>query len=220
MKRYKVFLAIVGLLVFTGVAGATVLTFDDISDDGYGTTIPDGYSGFKWGNMYVLNHSLFPSYLNPGGLANGVVSGNNVVINGYGDQASVLKLGVNSTFNFNGAYFTGAWNNGLNIEVIGSQWGDTLYDKTITVNSFSPTWYAFNYLEITNLTFIASGGTDAGYGLPCRNGVCASVFAMDNFTINQSVPNQSVPEPATFLLFGASMAGIGILRKRFEALCH
>lgn len=150
MKKLVMFLLICGLSILTiSVASATVLTFDELSDNQI--SIPNGYGGFIWNNMYYVNGV---SYYYASGYKNGVVSPNNVAYNAYGNPV-VVNDGV---FDFNGAFFTGAWNDGLNIQIRGYLNGVLIYDSTITVNTSGPTWFAANYMGINELKFDASGG--------------------------------------------------------------
>jgi hypothetical protein len=90
----------------------------------------------------------------------------------------------------------------LSIEVIGGLNGNTVYDNTITVNSESPQFFAFNYTNINELDFISYGGTYEGYGLD------GTQFAMDNL---------SVPEPSVLILLGFGAAGLGLRLRRKAA---
>jgi len=191
----KIYFAILIALTITGIglaANAAVITFDDLSATGAGTQISNGYKGFNWNNMYFFDPSLY----NPSGYQNGTVSGPNVAFNGFGDPADIAASS-STTFDFNGAYLTAAWMDGLNIEVKGYNGANLLYDTTVVVDSTSPTWEQFNYFGITSLNFSSFGGTAHGYES------FGEQFAMDNFTYNSSVP-----EPSMFLLFGCGMIGL------------
>src|SRR5690348_12385996 len=106
MKRIGL-LAIVVAALLAVESRASILTFDNIGPSPSGNPIPNGYGGFTWSNMYYLNGTTF----GPSGYQNGRVSGDFVAYNGFGTTAQV----ADGVFTFNGAYFTGAWNNGLHI---------------------------------------------------------------------------------------------------------
>ncbi|EKF04274.1 PEP-CTERM sorting domain-containing protein [Tolypothrix sp. LEGE 11397] len=184
--------AIAGILSI-GKAQAGVIDFDDLP--GNVDWIQNGYKGFNWNNFAYLNST---NYFDPSAYRNGTVSNPNVAFNSGGDPASIS---INSgQFNFNSAYLTGAWNNGLNIRVEGLFQGSTKYSRTVNVGSTSPTLFNFNFLGIDNLRFTSFGGVNAGY-----NG-SGTHFVLDNLTYNES---ESVPEPLT-ILGTLTAASIGV----------
>ena len=212
----KLALAAVGatitVLGIGGVAQATVLTFDDLaplSSYDYDDQIPNGYGGFSWDNFSYLNGAFSEingttvTNLTNTGYSNGRVSGNYVAFNTGGDPALVSD----SVFDFNSAYLTAAWNDGLSVTVEGLNKGKTLYDKTVVVDTTKPTLINFDYFGVDELRFTASGGVEPDY-LKVQGGP-GTQFTLDNFTFNET----SVPEPST--VSGALTAiGIGVAFKR------
>ena len=86
-------------------AGGDLCTFDDLV--GSENQIPSSYQGFTWNYyFYYLNA---PNYSLPSGYKAGMVSPPNVAFNACANDASVSRT---SPFEFNGAYFTAAWNDG------------------------------------------------------------------------------------------------------------
>lgn len=182
-----------------GAAEATVLTFDDLTTTNSYQTISNSYGGFNWTNFYAINGSSIPNT----GYDNGTVSGDYTAFNGFGNSATVSS---SSVFDFNGAYFTAAWQNGLNILVEGFLGGALQESKAVTVNTDAPTWFDFDFLGIDSLKFTSS----------------SSQFVMDNFTFNETeVPeSESVPEPASILglmTVGALGAGSALKRRKKQA---
>ena len=138
-------------------------------------------------------------YTVPSGYLNGLVSGNYVALNLFEASASVSD----GLFNFNNAYFTGAWNDGLSIQIQGWNGANLLYDQTIVVSAFGPNLFNANYVGIDLLTFDSFGGTPQPWG------GSGTHFAMDNFDYTLGVP-----EPSTLLLLGTGLVMVGLKRRR------
>jgi hypothetical protein len=173
--------------------GTMTITFDDLpltnpyNGSGNANPIPAGYAGFQWANFYYTT----PYSPNAAGYYNGMVSVSNVAFNAYGSPAQISSA---TPFDLDSAYVTGAWNDGLNVEVQGFVGSSLAYDNTYVVKSEAPTLINFDYQGITSLNFVSSGGKDPGwpYGGPGEE------FVLDNVTV-------TVPEPCAFSLacFGA-----------------
>ncbi len=113
----------------TSTASAHLITFDDLTDNGNGTAISNGYSGLDWDNFNVLNTvGLIPS-----GFVNGTASFANIAFN---DQANPTTISSSTGFNLLSGKFTGAWNDGLQIDAVAFSSAD-IYSTSFTVNSTS-----------------------------------------------------------------------------------
>ncbi len=190
-KIVMVMMMILGI----GICQGYVLTFDDITTEpAGGVVIPDGYSGFEWNSVGDHRFGVVNGSSQPGsGFENGVVSGSYVAFNSYGNSSLILR---DTAFDFEGAYLTAAWNDGLEITVDGYFNNFLEYTTTVIVDTTEPTWFDFDYMGIDKLEFTAFGGTDAGLG------GSGTYFAMDNFSF--------VPEPGTIFLFALG----GLIVKR------
>ena len=157
-----------------------------------------GYGGLNWSDNWGVMNT--PNYGTVSGYHNGVVSGTNILYNS-GAQTVSINSGA---FDWNGAFFTGAWNNGLSIQAIGYIGGVEAFNQTIIVGTSGPSWFDANFIGIDSLTISSFGGTDdpqyAGGG---------QHFAMDNFTLNASVP-----EASALILLSFGLLGLGVARRR------
>jgi hypothetical protein len=189
-------LIVIIVLASVGAASAQneIITFDDLSFSGVDEPIPSGYGGLQWSNFSVLNTTQI-GYVS--GYIYGMVSPNNVAFNGGGGPASLIGNGV---FDLNSAYLTGAWDDGLHVEVQGFVGTTLIYDNTYIVNSESPTLIDFNYVGVDQVDFFTSGGTSEGYG----GG--GGEIVMDNLSIT------IVPEPSTFALAGLAAIVLALRR--------
>jgi hypothetical protein len=194
MNAKKILLPVLLSLGVAASTNAAVITFDDLPETDAGL-IENGYAGFDWTSFGYANKSVLPG----SGYETGVVSGDYAAYNDFAETSSLSG----SLFDFNGAFLTGAWNDGLNIEVKGFLSGAELYSTTVVVNTSIAQWFDFNFLGIDGLSFRAFGGENnillGGEG---------EQFVMDNFTINEpaSVPESS---PIALLLVGIASLLLG-----------
>jgi hypothetical protein len=140
-----------------------LIKFDDII--GYPLTednsIPNGYAGLNWNSFGVINAINYP--INPSGYSNGIISSPNDTYNDFGNPCSITALTTNDTFNLNSGYFTAAWNNNLNLNVIAYDVSNNiLYQNNYTLQTSAPLLITFNWTNIYQVTFNSSGGTNAG----------------------------------------------------------
>ena len=83
------------------------------------------------------------------------------------------------------------------------------FSQTVTVGTQQSAWFNFNYTDIDQLQFSASGGQDANFRSPDQQThYWGTFFGMDDFNYQVEEPTQpeQVPEPATVLgslVFGA-----------------
>jgi hypothetical protein len=180
-------------LTISASAAPVILTFDD-----------GNYGGLTWNNFGFANGSL---YWAGSGFRNGIVSPNNVAYT-YNGMPATISSG--KPFDFLSGYLTGAWKDGLQVEVQGFVGTTLTYDNTYTVSTSGPTFISFNYLGVDEVIFNRSGGNlnpaFFGYINPP-----ADVVVMDNITVDPS----PVPEPCTLSVLGLSaVAMMGLNRRK------
>ena len=145
-------------------------TFDDLPAPGAGIPVPNGYRGVTWSNIYYLDGVSYG-----GGYMPGAVSPRNCALNWFAGPGSITS---STPFNFFSAEMTAAWNDNLILEAKGYVNGGLTYDQTYALSATAPTLITFNYLGVTEVDFITSGGTHhAGYT------GSGTQFAMDDVTI-------------------------------------
>lgn len=197
----KAAIAVAALSALTG-AQATVITFDD-STTTYYETISNGYAGLNWDNFAIVTKNA--SGLNPSGYVNGNVSPDHEAFNLYGTLASFSST---SLLTLNSAYFTGAWNDGLNIQVNGYEGGVLKYTTTFDVTTTAPKLVTFNWDKVDSVSFSSFGGANtAGYS----GG--GTQFVMDNLTVNAAVP-----EADAYLLTLSGILVVGALARRRKSI--
>jgi hypothetical protein len=172
--------------VLISSAQAATLTFDNTV--GNLIAITNGYGGLNWNNFFVKTAVASTGYI--------PVSGTRIALNGAGNAASIFA----STFDLNSAYMSAAWNDNLQVTVIGKLGGTTLYNNTYTLSATTPTLIGFGYLGVNEVVFNSFGGTPHPSYVNNGDG---TQFSMDNMVIN------AVPEPSTMALlllpFGAQV---------------
>ncbi len=163
--------------------------------------MPAGYGNLNWSNFYYLNGVV--SRIS--GYTTGMVSIPKVAYNSGGTPAAISAA---SPFVLNSAYLTAAWDDNLKVEAQGYNGSALIYDKTYTLSATNPTPIAFNYVGITSVQFIPSGGVHhRGY-----NGA-GSEFVIDNISAYVT-PIPPAPPPASMAVlysFGGDYDG-GALR--------
>jgi len=137
------------------------------------------------------------------GYINGAVSEDNILFNGYGyDLRMTSTFGM---FDFNRAWFTAAWNTGLNVNVTGFLGGTQTYDTSFVTNTETPYLASFNWVGIDSILIHTSGGTHLD---------CGGHIAIDNIVYNETLTAAPVPEPATIMLLGLGLSLFGLVQRR------
>ena len=193
-KLLIVFCCVTVLFVMPMMAGASVLTFDDLHTDEYGPgygNVPADYGGFTWYWWGYVND--WPDIKD----SLGVVSPEQVAYNGAGMDTWIAR---ETPFTFNGAYFTAWYRDDLVINIKGYFKGSLLHEENVGANTSGPFYASLNWSGIDLLTFAAGG-------------LWEDHFSMDNFTYNET----TVPEPASLLLLGLGLMVLAGMRRKIKS---
>jgi opacity protein-like surface antigen len=177
--------------LLAGSAQAATITFDDRGQDRQVLTT---YEGLEWTNMETMKGNLWGNHT---GYAKGVVSPKNIAFNGEAVGVSKVAAVDGSTFNFESAYFTAAWLNGLKLKITGLLNGVTVESTTLTLSRSGPQLFDAHWMGIDELTF-------ESYIDECTTK--GRQFVMDNLNISSGVP-----EPSTWAVMMVGFAGIGMM---------
>ncbi len=199
MKR----LALIAVLGWSAIAAqAAVIDFDTVTTDNsyYTGWIPNGYAGFNWDNFAALDTVNY--VYNPSGYQTALSSGDKVAFDGYGGGSSFYVS--TGEFNLLGMQAAAAWNDGLELNIIGYLGATEKYNRTFTLTTTTRSSLDLNFMGIDRVAFLASGGT------PNQNlSGSGNFFGMDDVRVSTGVP--AVPEPFTM---GLAALGLGAALKR------
>ena len=194
MRKLLLLCTVFLFLALTGLSSATILNFDNLSNNAW---VPGNYDGFSWGNMVSFSYSNYNSnYSN----TLSAVSGDIFVTNGGGASAS---LSNDADFDFNGAYFTG-W------VFEDKEWYGNAHSVTIqgyNNGSLVDTYVATLAIGVMNYFDVGMTSVDQIVFTSDNN----RIFLMDDFTYTEST---TVPEPATVLLFGIGLLGLAKVNRK------
>lgn len=207
-KIYSILLlAIVASVLYGRICTADVLTFEDFGPGS--NPILAGYGGFNWDSKWQIGVLEVTSPSAPFFL-NSAHSGTHVAFNWEGRPICSIDWIGTDTFYFNGAFLTRGYD-GLTITVFAYNNGVNVYQKNIDsiISSSQPTWVTFDWKDIDQLVIYSQ--------LESNPALQDTLFwAMDDFTFNESNPNNPVPLPPTLLLLGSGLVGVLGLRKTLK----
>jgi len=200
MKTFLTAAAMGAALTFgAGQAGAVTITFDDQASE---AELQDGYMDLDWDGFFAFSSSA----ATPSGYENGVISGEMVATNGGGEPASFSSA---TLFTLNDFFLTAAWNNDLNVRVVGRRGGVDIFTTDLVVDYDGPTHVVLDWAAIDQVSFVSSGGVDVDFNDPGEG----THFAIDSLTVTAAAP---VPEPATWalMILGFGLAGAALRTRR------
>lgn len=161
------------------------------------------YGGLNWSNLFGFDYH-YTSWDFLGAATSGTIAVGGVL----GEISSPHR------FNFYSAYFMGAHRNGLQLNITGYRGSTAVYLRTLLLNTHinDPATFAqLNFRNIDRIQFSSSGGVqDPIFAELSPFSVVAQgeQFAMDDVTYSVT------PEPATLLLLGSGLVGLGFIAHR------
>jgi len=198
-------------LMMIGTANAEVITFDDFTINGPEDNAPWSGYGFNWYNGGVATATQ------PSGYMNAAISGPNYFHSRWNPQTNFLVTITRSdmgNFDFNSAYFTAAWYNGLGLEMIGYRDGSEVRRSFAMLDTNVSQLLTVDFMDIDVLTLNTFGDNASPAFFPVVG--TRHNFAMDNFSFsaeNGDVP-PSVPEPSTIAFMSIGLLGMFAWRRR------
>jgi PEP-CTERM motif len=173
------------LALTTSLASATVLTFDDLGDDG---DVPVHYGGLDWSGsswfQYAGEQAPFAAH-----------SGDRRATLGWDGSADTSAVRFQTASSFTGAWFAGYEGVSVTIDLYS---GGTLVASTATLDlSASPVFLASSYSGLVDRLVFRSND-------PAN-------FVMDDLTFTAAVPE---PSTAVLSLAGLGLVGFVARRRR------
>jgi hypothetical protein len=188
--------AALACLIASPAGAATTIGFEDLA--GTGTALPASYAGLEWTNFFAVDAA--DGDLSPSGYLNAAVSGSKSIYNGFEAAATIAGM---TGLRLESAFFTAAFNDGLEITAQAFDGSVLLYSTTFTVDTNGPTRRDFGWSGMTSVTFSATGGTDRFFDQSGTN------FAIDDISV--------VPEPATWLTMTLGLGAVALALRRRNA---
>lgn len=180
---------------------AQTLDFDDLSPSEAQDNqleIPDGYQGFSWNNVFVLDPT--EDHLGTG-YETVRQSAPNIAFNGFGADASIAS---SSAFDFVSGHFAAAWRDGLTLDVAAFRNGSQVFTEALTLDHDQTVFHTFDWTDVHRIEFASSGGTELSD--PTFDG---THFGMDDLSLQANGEGEvEVPEPSSWLLLSFGLLGM------------
>jgi len=213
VNMFKSLFAGLVIAAATSAVASTTINFDDPSFESASGdfAVPNGYGGLNWTNFNVYDAVHHPG-LGDSGYDFAWVSPNNVAFTAFPNQFPTEIISSDTPFTLNSAYLTSVWRDNLNVQVIGSLGGNTIYTETFTLSATANTLETFNMVGVDTVEFTPSGGTlHSGYANDY-----GPYFAMDNVDVDLIT---EVPEPSTWFAAVLALGAIGFSQRKRVRAC-
>ncbi len=169
----------------TPLASATVLTFDDITTDGF---VAANYGGLDWsaGDWFAFGGEQAPFTAHSGSVR---------VTSGFGDADAATAIGLGDGKTFQGAWFAGY--DDVNVTFKLYAHGALVATSATLDTSATPTWLGSGYAGQVDEVIVSSADQGA--------------WVMDDLTFSAAVPE---PGSTSLMLAGAIALAAAARRRR------
>ena len=151
-----------GSINFDDICVAQQLGGNGLRDDqneNRGTVIPNGYQGFNWNGLQVVDVQQYSSrvwdYECSDGLTNSLVSLENVALNLKGSTVNITSSN-GGLFSFNSAFLTAVCPSPQVLSIFGLRGGSQVYNVTLVLTDSLPIPFTPHWDDIDTLFFSSS----------------------------------------------------------------
>lgn len=140
-------------MILVLIACSTFLTFDTLTTSS-SVSVPSGYGGLDWGNLYLINGLSYTA-----GYGIGDLSPPYSTYNGASNPGTITSHVAGSTFTFCSFYSAAAWENQTTLTIVGSAGGVQIYSTSVLLFTINATFISLNWVNIDTMTMTATYGS-------------------------------------------------------------
>lgn len=133
--------------------------FDYLGND-FGS-LPSYYqqTNLAWTNWGWIDGAYAEGEIGSSGFTTGVVTGNAVAYNNYGDPSAIAS-NDGTNFDLNGLWLTAAYREGLKVEINAYDDGELKYTRTVKLDNDAAKHFKLGFEDVDQVTFTSFGGRE------------------------------------------------------------